>query len=59
MFRVKNNMAYTSLIVLDPDMPEMKGNSGTDGAKLQGNKIINSPSATAVIMQILVWLSCD
>ena len=27
--------------------------------KLQSNKIINSPSASAVIMQFLLWLSCD
>ena len=55
-------MAYTCLIVLDPEipftLPEMKGISGTDGANYKENKIINSPSATAVIMQILLWLSC-
>ena len=59
-------MAYTCLIVLGPEisftLPEIKGISGTDGAiykVIKGNKIINSPSATAVIMQIFVWLSCD
>ena len=54
-------MAYMAH-VLDPEipftLPEMKGISGTDGANYKVIRI-NSPSAAAIIMQILVWLSCD
>ena len=51
-------MAYTCLIFLDPRYLSLRY-LGYRWCKLQNNKVINSPSATAVIMQILLWLSCD
>ena len=47
-------MAYTCLIVLDPEipftLPEMKGNSGTDGANYKIIKLSTPP--------VLPWSLC-